>query len=229
LRPRKCPLFGGFLTSDGLSVRISHVRRCERRGTAATDGTPAGSRKLRCMVQNWQEFEIEIARIAARLTPDEMLQQDLAQEMRIDIWRAPEGKPHGWYLSSARWKALKFMTRTAIDCPDGDLDRQMVSYGVLGDVDPEVMRYIPSEWHEILMTSPINMVEETLAISVEVGETLSQLTQRQQQIAYALAEGFTQAEIAEALSISRRTVASELARIRAAFRDIRESPYYRAS
>ena len=52
---------------------------------------------------NWHQLEPEIARIAARLTPDEMLQQDLAQEMRIDIWRAPEGKPKGWYLSSARW------------------------------------------------------------------------------------------------------------------------------
>lgn len=181
------------------------------------------------MLQNWQEFEHEIARIAARLTPDEMLQQDLAQEMRIDIWRAPEGKPHGWYLSSARWKALKFMTRTAIDCPDGDLDRQMVSYGVLGDIDPEVMRFIPSEWHDILMSSPINMVEETLAISMEVSETLAQLTRRQQQIAYALAQGFTQIEIAEALSISRRTVANELVRIRAAFRDLRETTYPRAS
>ena len=44
-------------------------------------------------MRDWQEFEPEIARIAARLTPDEMLQEDLAQEMRIDIWRAPEGKP----------------------------------------------------------------------------------------------------------------------------------------
>jgi RNA polymerase sigma factor (sigma-70 family) len=182
-----------------------------------------------CEVQRWHEFEHEIARIAARLTPDEMLQQDLAQEMRIDIWRAPEGKPHGWYLSSARWKALKFMTRTAIDCPDGDLDRQMVFYGVLGDVDPEVMRFIPTEWNEILTTSPINMVDEALAISIEVSETLSGLTERQQQIAYALAQGFTQVEIAEALSISRRTVANELAKIRAAFRDLRESAYGRAS
>ena len=77
-------------------------------------------------MNNWHELEPEIARIAARLTPDEMLQQDLAQEMRIDIWRAPEGKPKGWYLHSARWSAVKFMTRTAIDCPDGDLDRQMI-------------------------------------------------------------------------------------------------------
>ena len=53
-------------------------------------------------MHNWHELEPEIARIAARLTPDEMLQQDLAQEMRIDIWRPPEGKPKGWYLSSAR-------------------------------------------------------------------------------------------------------------------------------
>lgn len=176
-------------------------------------------------VQNWQEFELEIARIAARLTPDEMLQEDLAQEMRIDIWHAPEGKPHGWYLSSARWRALKFMTRTAIDCPDGDLDRQMVFYGVLGDVDPDVMRFIPTEWHEILMTSPINVVEEAFAVSVEVSEAMSMLTRRQQQIAYALAQGFTQKEIAQALGVSRRTVANELVRIRAALSDIHESLY----
>ena len=31
-------------------------------------------------MRDWQEFEPEIARIAARLTPDEMLQEDLAQE-----------------------------------------------------------------------------------------------------------------------------------------------------
>jgi RNA polymerase sigma factor (sigma-70 family) len=174
-------------------------------------------------VQNWQEFEPEIARIAARLTPDETLQQDLAQEMRIDIWRAPEGKPHGWYLSSARWRALKFMTRTAIDCPDGDLDRQMIFYGVLGDVDPEVMRFIPADWHEILLTSPIHMVEEAAAMSIEISDTMALLTRRQQQIAHALVQGFTQSEIAEALSISRRTVANELARIRAAFREIEEA------
>jgi len=176
-------------------------------------------------VQDWQQFEPEIARIAARLTPDEMLQQDLAQEMRIDIWRAPEGKPRGWYLSSARWRALKFMTRTAIDCPDGDLDRQVVFYGVLGDVDPEVMRFIPVEWHELLLTSPIEMEEQAFALSVEVGEVLSLLTPRQRQIAQALAEGFTQSEVAEALSVSRRTIANELVRIRAALRDVEESLY----
>jgi len=176
-------------------------------------------------MRNWQEFEPEIARIAARLTPDETLQQDLAQEMRIDIWRAPEGKPRGWYLSSARWRAVKFMTRTAIDCPDGDLDRQVVLYGVLGDVDPEVMRFIPAEWHGILLTSPVDMVPEALAVSLEVGDTLALLTPRQQQIAYAVAQGFTQTEIAEALAISRRTVANELVKIRAAFRALREALY----
>lgn len=176
-------------------------------------------------MHNWHELEPEIARIAARLTPDEMLQEDLAQEMRIDIWTAPEGKPKGWYLSSARWRALKFMTRTAIDCPDGDLSRQMILYGVLGDVDPEVLRYVPTEWHEILLSSPIDMVQETFALSVEVNEVLAQLTQRQQQIAYAIAQGFTQKEVADALSVSRRTVAGELARIRAAFRELEDSLY----
>ena len=176
-------------------------------------------------MHNWHELEPEIARIAARLTPDEMLQQDLAQEMRIDIWRAPEGKPKGWYLSSARWQALKFMTRTAIDCPDGDLDRQMIFYGVLGDVDPEVLRYVPAEWHEILLSSPIDMVRDTLALSLEVNETIAQLTSRQQEILYAITQGFTQKEVAEALSVSRRTVATELARIRAAFREIEDSLY----
>ncbi|MBD3348518.1 MAG: sigma-70 family RNA polymerase sigma factor [Candidatus Eisenbacteria bacterium] len=180
-------------------------------------------------VQDWQQFEPEIARIAAKLTPDEMLQQDLAQEMRIDIWRAPEGKPHGWYLSSARWSALKFMTRTAIDCPDEDLDRQVVFYGVLGDVDPEVLRTIPVEWHEILLTSPIEMEEQAFALSLEVNEAMSLLTRRQQEIAYALAQGFTQAEVAEALSVSRRTIANELVKIRAALRDVEESLYPRAS
>ena len=179
-------------------------------------------------MENWHEFEPEIARIAARLTPDEMLQHDLAQEMRIDIWRAPEGKPKGWYLSSARWRAVKFMTRTAIDCPDGDLDRQMVLYGVLGDVDPEVLRYIPTEWHEILLSSPIDMVQETLALSMEVNDTIAQLTKRQQEILYAIAQGFTQKEVADALSVSVRTVAGELARIRAAFRDVEDSMYPRA-
>jgi RNA polymerase sigma factor (sigma-70 family) len=181
------------------------------------------------VVQNWQQFEPEIARIAARLTPDETLQQDLAQEMRIDIWRAPEGKPHGWYLSSARWRALKFMTRTAIDCPDEDLDRQVVFYGVLGDVDPEVMTFIPGEWHEILLTSPIEMEEQVFTLSVEVNEAMSMLTPRQRQIAQALAQGFTQAEVAEALAVSRRTLASELVRIRAALRDIEDSLYPRPS
>ena len=180
-------------------------------------------------MHKWHEFEPEIARIAARLTPDETLQQDLAQEMRIDIWRAPEGKPHGWYLSSARWKALKFMTRTAIDCPDEDLDRQVVFYGVLGDVDAEVMRFIPADWHEILLTSPVEMEERTLALSMEVNEVMSLLTQRQREIAYALAQGFTQREVAEALSVSRRTVANELVRIRAALRDIEQDLYPRAS
>ena len=176
-------------------------------------------------MHNWHELEPEIARIAARLTPDEMLQQDLAQEMRIDIWRAPEGKPKGWYLSSARWQALKFMTRTAIDCPDGDLDRQIILYGVLGDVDPEVLRYVPTEWHEILLSSPIDMVQDTLALSIEVNDTISQLTSRQQEILYAISQGFTQKEVAEALSLSIRTIATELARIRTAFREIEDSLY----
>jgi RNA polymerase sigma factor (sigma-70 family) len=176
-------------------------------------------------MNDWQELEPEIARIAARLTPDEMLQQDLAQEMRIDIWRAPEGKPKGWYLHSARWSAVKFMTRTAVDCPDGDLDRQMIHYGVLGDVDPEVLRYIPTEWHEILLSSPIDLVQETAALSVEVNETIATLTSRQQEILWAIVQGFTQREVADALNVSRRTVATELARIRAAFREIEESLY----
>jgi RNA polymerase sigma factor (sigma-70 family) len=176
-------------------------------------------------MHNWHELEPEIARIAARLTPDEMLQQDLAQEMRIDIWRAPEGKPKGWYLSSARWQALKFMTRTAIDCPDGDLDRQIILYGVLGNVDPEVLRYVPTEWHEILLSSPIDMVQDTLALSIEVNDTISQLTSRQQEILYAISQGFTQTEVAEALSLSIRTIATELGRIRAAFREIEDSLY----
>jgi len=172
-------------------------------------------------MDTWHELEPEISRIASRLTPDEMLQQDLAQEMRIHIWRAPSGKSKGWYLSSARWRAIKFMTRTAIDCPDGDLDRQVMLYGVLGDVDPEVLRYIPAEWHEVLLTSPIDAATEALALSVEMNETLEELTERQRQIAYALAQGFTQGETAAALGVSRRTVATELARIRAAFRDLR--------
>jgi RNA polymerase sigma factor (sigma-70 family) len=176
-------------------------------------------------VREWTQFEPEITRIASRLTTDEMLRKDLAQEMRIDIWLAPEGKPRGWYLSSARWRAVKFMTRTAIDCPDEDLDRQMILYGVLGNVDPEVLRSIPAEWHDVLLTSPIELVGEALAMSLEVSETMAQLTPRQQQIASALAQGFTQREVADALEVSRRTVASELTRIRAAFRDIEETYY----
>jgi RNA polymerase sigma factor (sigma-70 family) len=176
-------------------------------------------------MQKWHELEPEIARIAARLTPDEMLQQDLAQEMRIDIWRAPEGKPKGWYLSSARWRAVKFMTRTAIDCPDGDLDRQVILYGMLGDVEPEVLRFVPAEWQDILLSSPIDMVPEAYALSIEVNDVVSQLTERQQQILYAIAQGFTQGEVATALSVSRRTVASELARIRVAFKEIEEELY----
>jgi len=172
-------------------------------------------------MRDWQELEPEIARIAARLTPDEMLQEDLAQEMRIDIWRAPDGKPKGWYLSSARWRAVKFMTRTAVDCPDGDLDRQMIFYGVLGDVDPEVLRFIPTEWHDILLTSPLDVVPEEFAMAVEVHDALAGLTPRQQQVAHALAQGFNQIEIADALGVSRRTVANELTRIRAAFREVR--------
>jgi RNA polymerase sigma factor (sigma-70 family) len=69
------------------------------------------------------------------------------------------------------------------------------------------------------------MVQEAYALSVEVNETLAQLTRRQQEIAHAISQGFTQSEIAEALNVSRRTVATELARIRAAFRDIGDSLY----
>jgi RNA polymerase sigma factor (sigma-70 family) len=169
-------------------------------------------------MQNWQELDTDIVRIAARLTPDEMLRDDLAQEMRIRVWQAPDGKTRAWYLATARWHAVKFLTRTAVDCPDGDLDRQVTLYGVLGDVDPEVLRYIPSDWHETLLSAPIDLASETLALSLEVTETLSLLTSRQQQVAYALAQGFTQREIADALSLSQRTVASEVARIRAVFR-----------
>ena len=117
------------------------------------------------------------------------------------------------------------MTRTAIDCPDGDLDRQVIFYGTLGDVDPEVLRYVPADWQEILLSSPVDMVHETMGLSIEVNETIAQLTQRQQEIVYAIAQGFTQSEVADVLSISRRTVATELVRIRAAFRDIEESLY----
>jgi hypothetical protein len=41
-------------------------------------------------MQNWQELDTDIVRIAARLTPDEMLRDDLAQEMRIRVWQAPD-------------------------------------------------------------------------------------------------------------------------------------------
>lgn len=176
-------------------------------------------------MEKWNDYEPEITGIAARLTTDRMLQQDLAQEMRVHLWRAPSGKTKGWYLSSARWQAVKFMTRVAIDCPDGDLDRQVILYGVLGDVDPEVVRYVPADWQDVLLTSPVDMVPETMALSVEVNDTLSLLTNRQQQIVYALAQGFTQGEVAEALGLSRRTIATEMGRIRDAFREIRETVY----
>lgn len=170
------------------------------------------------MMQNWQELDTDIVRIAARLTPDEMLRDDLAQEMRVRIWQAPDGKTRAWYLATARWHAVKFLTRTAVDCPDGDLDRQVTLYGVLGDVPPEVLRYIPADWQETLLSAPMDLSSETLVLSIEVTETLELLTGRQQQMAYALAQGFTQREIADALSLSQRTVASEIARIRAVFR-----------
>jgi len=173
-------------------------------------------------MQNWQELDTDIRRIASRLTPDEMLRDDLAQEMRVHVWQAPDGKTRAWYLATARWHAVKFLTRTAVDCPDGDLDRQMVLYGVLGDVDPEVLRFIPKDWQETLLKTPIDLTSDTLTLSLEVTETLSLLTSRQQQVAYALAQGFTQREIADALSVSQRTVASEVAHIRAVFR--REHP-----
>jgi len=169
-------------------------------------------------MQNWQELDTDIVRIAARLTPDEMLRDDLAQEMRVRVWQAPDGKTRAWYLATARWHAVKFLTRTAVDCPDGDLDRQVTLYGVLGDVAPEVLRYIPADWQDTLLSAPIDLASETLALSLEVTETLSLLSGRQQQVAYALAQGFTQREIADALSLSQRTVASEVARIRAVFR-----------
>ncbi len=169
-------------------------------------------------MQNWQELDTDIVRIAARLTPDEMLRDDLAQEMRVRVWQAPDGKTRAWYLATARWHAVKFLTRTAVDCPDGDLDRQVTLYGVLGDVPPEVLRYIPADWQETLLSAPIDLSSETLSLSLEVTETLSLLSGRQQQMAYAFAQGFTQREIADALSLSQRTVASEIARIRAVFR-----------
>lgn len=176
-------------------------------------------------MQRWYEFETDIARIAARLTADEVLQQDLTQEMRIHIWHAPDGKTRSWYLSGARWRAVDFMRRTAIDCPDGDLDRQVIHYGVLGDVDPQVLRVIPADWHDLLLTEPLETVPEAVTLSMEVHEALEGLTERQRRVAYALAQGFTQTETAEALGISRRTVATELVRIRAALRDARETIY----
>ncbi len=113
-------------------------------------------------MQNWQELDTDIVRIAARLTPDEMLRDDLAQEMRVRVWQAPDGKTRAWYLATARWHAVKFLTRTAVDCPDGDLDRQVTLYGVLGDVAPEVLRYIPADWQETLLSAPIDLSSETL-------------------------------------------------------------------
>jgi len=168
-------------------------------------------------MENWQELDSDIVRIAARLTPDEMLREDLAQEMRVHVWQAPDGRTRAWYLADARWHAVKFLTRTAVDCPDGDLDRQVVLYGVLGDVDPEVLRFIPAGWQEVLLSAPMDLSPEALTLSLEVSEAVSLLSARQQQVAYALANGFTQKEIAEALGLSRRTVATEVARIRATF------------
>ena len=133
-------------------------------------------------MEKWQEFDPDITRIATGLTPDEMLRDDLTQEMRIHIWRSPEGKTKSWYLSSARWRALNFMTRTAIDCPDGDLDRQVILYGVLGDIDPEAVRFIPSEWQKLLMQAPLDMVPEAFALSVEMHDAVDHLTARQQRV-----------------------------------------------
>ena len=172
-------------------------------------------------MEKWQEFEPDITRIATGLTPDEMLREDLTQEMRIHIWRSPEGKTKSWYVSSAGWRALIFMTRTAIDCPDGDLDRQVILYGVLGDIDPEAVRFIPSEWQKLLMQAPLDMVPEAFALSVEMHDAVDRLTAGQQRVLYAVAQGFTQDEVAGMLSVSRRTVAGELTRIRAAFREFR--------
>jgi len=89
---------------------------------------------------------------------------------------------------------------------------------MLGDVDPAILRYIPTDWQETLLSAPIDLTSETLGLSLEITETLNLLTGRQQQVAYALAQGFTQREIADALKLSQRTVASEVARIRAVFR-----------
>ncbi|MCD4690795.1 sigma-70 family RNA polymerase sigma factor [bacterium] len=170
-------------------------------------------------MDKWQKFERDIAKIVARLTPDGMLQQDLAQEMRVHIWLAPEGRTRSWYLSGARWRALNFMTRTAIDCPDGDLDRQVVLYGILGDVDPEVLRVVPTEWQTLIKQAPIDAIHEAFAVSMEVSETIALLTKRQQQVLYALVQGFTHEEIGQTLGVSRRTVATEVTRIRAVFRE----------
>ncbi len=170
-------------------------------------------------MDKWQEFERDIAKIATGLTPDDMLRQDLAQEMRIHIWQAPEGRTRSWYLSGARWRAIHFMTRTAVDCPDGDLERQVVTYGILGDVDPEVLRSIPPEWQTVIKESPVEAIHETFAVSMEMNETIALLTPRQQQVLYALVQGFTQEEIAETIGVSRRTVSTEVTAIRAIFRD----------
>jgi len=170
-------------------------------------------------MDKWQEFERDIAKIATGLTPDEMLRQDLAQEMRIHIWQAPEGRTRSWYLSGARWRAIHFMTRTAVDCPDGDLERQVVTYGILGDVDPEVMRSVPAEWQTVINQSPVDAVDDVFAYSMEMNETIALLTPRQQQVLYALVQGFTHEEIAEAIGVSRRTVGTELTLIRAIFRE----------
>ncbi len=174
-------------------------------------------------MNKWQEFERDIARIVAGLTPDEMLQQDLAQEMRVHIWQAPEGRTRSWYLSGARWHAIDFMTRTAIDCPDGDLERQVVTYGILGDVDPEVLRVIPPEWQTRILTPPVEDIHEAFTVSLEMHETIALLTRRQQNVLYALVQGFTQEEIARTLGVSRRTVATEVQRIRAIFREAESS------
>ena len=170
-------------------------------------------------MNSWQEYERDIVKIVNGLTPDEMLQQDLAQEMRIHIWQAPEGRTRSWYLSGARWRAIHFMTRTAVDCPDGDLERQVITYGVLGDVDPEVLRSVPQEWQTTITQAPTDVPGEAFAVSMEMNETIALLTKRQQQVLYALVQGFTQEEIAQTIGVSRRTVATEVTRIRAVFRE----------
>jgi len=170
-------------------------------------------------MDKWQEFERDIARIVTGLTPDDMLRQDLAQEMRIHIWQAPEGRTRSWYLSGARWRAIHFMTRTAVDCPDGDLERQVVTYGILGDVDPEVMRSVPREWQTVIGQAPSDTAHDVFAVSMEMNETIALLTPRQQQVLSALVQGFTQEEIAETIGVSRRTVSTEVTAIRAVFRE----------